>query len=73
MRALRRTKSWRAEQLREFALHLDETLESLKDVSPQDRRELQQQTGMRFALSMQRASKLCRAVLRLEKRLRLGK
>lgn len=70
MKRMRNTKSWRAEQLREFALHLDVTIESLRDVSPQDRRALEQETGISFKDSVRRGAKLCKAAIRLEKRLR---
>lgn len=67
---MRKTTSWRAEQLREFALHLDATIGSIKDVNPDDRRELERVTGVDLTEAKRRATKMCRAARVLEKRLR---
>lgn len=70
MRKMRSLAAWRAEQLREFALHLEVVEESLKDINPADRREIEKRTGMRFKDARQRVHTFCLAARELEREMR---
>jgi hypothetical protein len=70
MKKMRSRASWRAEQLREFALHLETVEGSLRDINPADRREIEKRTGMRFIDARRRVHTFCIAARELESEMR---
>lgn len=70
MKSLRNRKRFRAEQLREFTITLDDVLHNLRDINQLDRAELQRETGLKFAAVIRRTQSLKAAARSLEKRLR---